>query len=387
MTDFTKVQQALERRGYTVRTFAAAAEAAAYLDGAIDGKTVGFGGSATLDALGVYDKLAAHNTVIWHWKQEANAARKAAMQTQVYLSSANGLAESGEIVNIDGTGNRVSATLFGHEKVYFVIGRNKLAPTYEAAVYRARNVAAPQRARQLGKKTPCAVKLRHLTLLLCVSLSLTGCSALLERNYATVEPHSSKFWESEAAGTLRAENYQDIVNDLLILIGQHTESATVRLYNYEDDLTVADTLEQATTEVQQETPMGAYAVEYITASSRSQRGYYEISIQVSYRRTAEQIQAVVNATSTEALSALLEAALDEGRTELAVRVGYWGEDGQARVEETVAQLREARGLAETPPWTISYYPAQGPVGLIEFVMGGDAAAAAEENSENLAEES
>lgn len=76
--------------------------------------------------------------------------------------------------------------------------------------------------------------------------------------------------------------------------------------------------------------MGAYAVEYITASSRSQRGYYEISIQVSYRRTAEQIQAVVNATSTEALSALLEAALDEGRTELAVRVGYWGEDGQAR---------------------------------------------------------
>ena len=147
MTDFTKVQQALERRGYTVRTFAAAAEAAAYLDGAIDGKTVGFGGSATLDALGVYDKLAAHN-----------AARKAAMQTQVYLSSANGLAESGEIVNIDGTGNRVSATLFGHEKVYFVIGRNKLAPTYEAAVYRARNVAAPQRARQLGKKTPCAVK-------------------------------------------------------------------------------------------------------------------------------------------------------------------------------------------------------------------------------------
>ena len=97
MADFTKVQQALERRGYTVRTFAAAEEAAAYLDGAIDGKTVGFGGSATLDALGVYDKLAAHNTVIWHWKQEANAARKAAMQTQVYLSSANGLAEHGRL--------------------------------------------------------------------------------------------------------------------------------------------------------------------------------------------------------------------------------------------------------------------------------------------------
>ena len=158
MTDFTKVQTNLEAHGYTVHTFATAAEAADYLDGTIDGRTVGFGGSATLDALGIYDRLERHNTVVWHWKQEADAARKAAMQTQVYLTSANALAETGEIVNIDGTGNRVSATLFGHEKVIFVIGRNKLAATYAAAVDRARNVAAPQRARQLGKKTPCAVK-------------------------------------------------------------------------------------------------------------------------------------------------------------------------------------------------------------------------------------
>ena len=158
MTDFTKVQKNLEARGYTVKAFATAAEAADYLDGAIDGKTVGFGGSATLDVLGIYDQLESHNTVIWHWKQEGHAARKAALQPQVSLTSANALAETGEIVNIDGTGNRVSATLFGHEKVIFVIGRNKLTATYEAAVDRARNVAAPQRARQLGKKTPCAVK-------------------------------------------------------------------------------------------------------------------------------------------------------------------------------------------------------------------------------------
>ena len=47
---------------------------------------------------------------------------------------------------------------------------------------------------------------------------LTGCASLLDREYNTVEPHSSKFWESEAADTLRAENYQDLVNDLLIKI-------------------------------------------------------------------------------------------------------------------------------------------------------------------------
>ena len=64
---------------------------------------------------------------------------------------------------------------------------------------------------------------------------LTGCASLLEREYNTVEPHSSKFWESEAADTLRAENYQDLVNDLLILIGRHKESATIRLYNFDDE--------------------------------------------------------------------------------------------------------------------------------------------------------
>ena len=222
------------------------------------------------------------------------------------------------------------------------------------------------------------MKLRWM--MLCLSLCLlTGCTPILERQYSTVEPHSSKFWESEAAGTLRAENYQDIVNDLLLLIGQHTEAATLRLYNYEDDMSVADTLEKATTEIQQETPMGAYAVEYITSSSQSQRGYYEISIQISYRRTAEQLQAVVNATSAEALYSLLDTALEAGETELAVRIGYWRQDDRERVAEIVGQLRESRGLSDTPPWGVYYYPAEAPVGLIEFVLEG--AEAPEEDTE------
>ena len=158
MATFEKVEKNLRERGYTVKTFATADEAAAYLDGQIDGKTVGFGGSVTLDTMGIYDLLARHNTVLWHWRTKDPAARREALTAQVYLTSANGLAESGEILNIDGAGNRVAATLFGHEKVYFVIGRNKLAPTYEAALWRARNIAAPQNARRLGIKTPCAVK-------------------------------------------------------------------------------------------------------------------------------------------------------------------------------------------------------------------------------------
>ena len=208
-------------------------------------------------------------------------------------------------------------------------------------------------------------ELAALGLALCL---LTGCSALLERTYSTAEPHSSKFWESEAAGTLRAETYQDVVNDLLLLIGQHRETATLRLYDFESDIAVADTLERATTEVQQETPLGAYAVEYITSSSHVQRGYYEVAVRIGYRRTLEQLQAVVNATSPEALYSLLSDALDQEKTELAVRMGYWGTDGETRVGDAIAQLREERELTETVPWVVSYYPAGENPGLIEVLL-------------------
>ena len=154
---FDTVKQNLETRGFSVRTFATAAEAAAYLNEAIDGKTVGFGGSMTLKDMGLYELLGSHNEVHWHWVNGPEE-RKAAMRTQVYLSSANGLAETGEIINIDGGGNRVASTLYGHEKVYLVIGRNKLAPTYDEALWRARNIASPKNAQRLGRKTPCAVK-------------------------------------------------------------------------------------------------------------------------------------------------------------------------------------------------------------------------------------
>ena len=154
---FDTVKKNLEDRGFSVRTFATAAEAAAYLNEAIDGKTVGFGGSVTLKDMGLYELLGSHNEVHWHWVNGPEE-RKAAVQTQVYLSSANGLAETGEIINIDGGGNRVASTLYGHEKVYLVIGRNKLAPTYDEALWRARNIASPKNAQRLGRKTPCAVK-------------------------------------------------------------------------------------------------------------------------------------------------------------------------------------------------------------------------------------
>ena len=155
MTDWTKLTKNLEERGFTVHTFATKEEAADYLDSQIDGVSVAFGGSMTGQEMGLYPRLAAHNNALWHWDR---AGLMEALSTDVYITSVNGLAETGELINIDGTGNRVASTLYGHKKVYFVVGRNKVAPDYDAALWRARNIASPKNAQRIGVDTPCAVK-------------------------------------------------------------------------------------------------------------------------------------------------------------------------------------------------------------------------------------
>ena len=159
---FDAVKTNLEKLGYPVCCFADGAAAAEWLAREIRGKTVAFGGSVTLDRLGLYPRLREHNRVLWHWYppegRTADDVRREARSAQVYLSSVNGLAETGELVNIDGAGNRVSAIFYGHETVWLVIGKNKLAPDLSAAVWRARNVASPKNAQRLGAKTPCAEK-------------------------------------------------------------------------------------------------------------------------------------------------------------------------------------------------------------------------------------
>ncbi len=158
--DFTQVKRNLEARGFTVSSFETAAEAAAHLNMQIDGATVAFGGSMTLRELGLFESLSAHNTVYSHWNaptgMDAAELQRRAQTSEHYLLSANGLAATGELINIDGTGNRVSSMLFGHKKVWYVVGRNKLAPDYDTALWRARNIAAPKNAQRLGVKTPCA---------------------------------------------------------------------------------------------------------------------------------------------------------------------------------------------------------------------------------------
>ena len=155
MYNLEKLTASLENNGFTVSHFKTGKEAAEYLNNKLDGRTIGFGGTITVEEIGLVDLLKSHNTICHHWHDGIMAD---AAKTDVYISSANAIAETGEIINIDGSGNRVSSMSYGHEEYYMIVGSNKIAEDYDKAMWRARNIAAPKNAQRLKLSTPCAIK-------------------------------------------------------------------------------------------------------------------------------------------------------------------------------------------------------------------------------------
>lgn len=148
--------------GYQVTCFNTANDASTYLNEQINHETIGFAGSMTLEKMGLYESLSTHNEVYWHHRipkdKTHQEVRMQANNANIYISSVNAISEQGEIVNIDATCNRVASIFYGHQKVYLVIGQNKIEKDYESALYRARNIASPLNAKRLGVNTPCAIK-------------------------------------------------------------------------------------------------------------------------------------------------------------------------------------------------------------------------------------
>jgi L-lactate utilization protein LutB len=128
-----------------------------------DYETFGFGGSNTLDQIGIKDVLSdLGKTLFDHNREDLPMEtrlefRKKQMACDCFMCSANALSLTGEIVNIDGIGNRVNAMTFGPTKVIVVAGVNKIAPDVESAIRRIKDVAAPMRAKSLNVDTPCAL--------------------------------------------------------------------------------------------------------------------------------------------------------------------------------------------------------------------------------------
>lgn len=160
--DLELTRKALEARGYEA-VVATRAEAVALARGLMaKAANVGWGGSETVKELGLRDLAAERGLEVRDHRTDCD----------LFLLSANALTADGRIVNIDGTGNRVAASVFGPKRVVYFVGRNKLVDGgFEDAVERIKNCACPPNCRRLGKRTPCALNGR------CADARGAGCDS------------------------------------------------------------------------------------------------------------------------------------------------------------------------------------------------------------------
>jgi len=120
---------------------------------------ISFGGSKTLSEIDVFTHIEKYNVLDAYAskdRKEQYEAKRRALLSDVFLMSANALCESGEIVNIDGNGNRLGALIYGPDTVIMVVGKNKLVKDKNEAMVRIKTVACVKNARRLSRKTPCA---------------------------------------------------------------------------------------------------------------------------------------------------------------------------------------------------------------------------------------
>lgn len=126
------------------------------------GSTVSFGGSMTLAEAGMADLLKERSDITLLDRSKAGSPEEVAeiyhksLNADYYFMSSNAITSDGELVNIDGTGNRVAALIYGPKNVIILAGMNKVVSSMEAAVSRVRNVASPINASRLNRQTPCA---------------------------------------------------------------------------------------------------------------------------------------------------------------------------------------------------------------------------------------
>lgn len=130
-----------------------------------EGSKVGIAGSLTIREIGIdeaLDKRGYKLMDIWDKRASASpevnlAVRKEGLLSDIFLTGSNAVTEEGELINIDGLGNRVAAMIFGPKKVIIVAGVNKIVKDVYEGIERVRNIAAPMNVIRLKGKTPCSL--------------------------------------------------------------------------------------------------------------------------------------------------------------------------------------------------------------------------------------
>lgn len=128
-----------------------------------ENSTIGVGGSKTLDELELLEVFRQKKYNFFDrydntkTREELEEIKRKALLSDFFFFSSNAITENGELVNIDGSGNRLAALIYGPKNVYIICGINKITKNIEKALERVRDIAAPMNSIRLNRKTPCVV--------------------------------------------------------------------------------------------------------------------------------------------------------------------------------------------------------------------------------------
>jgi hypothetical protein len=154
--------QALKKNNFDAQYFPQATDALEALWKSIpEGATVGVGGSMTLDQIGFYDAIQKRPVKLLNPfakglpPEEGGKIRRAIFSADVFVCSSNAVTEDGKLYNIDATGNRVAAMIFGPKRVVLLCGVNKIVKDVHEAHKKVMEWVAPMNVKKLGRKPPC----------------------------------------------------------------------------------------------------------------------------------------------------------------------------------------------------------------------------------------
>lgn len=216
------------------------------------------------------------------------------------------------------------------------------------------------------------MRYRLAALLLAGALLLSGCAAMTERDYLSIQPHKDALSAGNDPSVFRVENYTELGEAIHGMVEAGVEHGVVHLSNYAPRSAKGDVeadLADACAEVAQRDPLGAYAVDFIKHDKAYIVSYYEANIYITYRRTPEQVKSIVSVTGTSAVRTEIQEALSGFSAEKVLRISYFAEDAAA-IRDLVRQAYYASPLFALgmPEIEVDIYPSdEGYTGALRIV--------------------
>jgi len=212
-----------------------------------------------------------------------------------------------------------------------------------------------------------------LTLLLAGGLLLSGCSSMLERSYSSTVTHVD-YAVMEDDAVLRAESYQGLVNSILYYVKEHSPVGSIRLYQDAGD--VEADLERACQEVMEQDPLAAYTVRELTYRHTRVLTYYEVDVNIAYRHTAAEVEAIRSVSGLPDLRVELERMVAEGQEHAVFSTFYFSGDKDL-VDQLIllawyGQPTRCFSAGGAPlEWDVTLYPESGERRMVEITASWD----------------